>query len=644
MKQTGWVVGAALLLLMLGAPSAGAHALLASSDPSDGQRLEVAPPSVRITFTEPPDPQLSSIEVLDSSGGSWTSGAAGIDPEDPNVYSVELEELPIGSYTATWRVVSRVDGHLTSGAFVFGVGVEPQAADTVDEVAPPAPFVGTLGRWAFYLGLSLLVGAAWTSLFAFRSDLRAGRSLAAVGAVLALVGLAGIEEGQRILTTLGPMEFLATETGRGILWRGAGLVVAITAVGVYLARKWPRASAVLVLAGAAAAALAHAATGHAGAGSLIAGKVALQWIHMMAAAAWIGGLAALLMGVRGEVGERESFAAGRFSKVAGVAIALVAITGVLRAIGEVGSLPALWDAPYGRIVLVKSGILLALAAFGAFNRYRSLPEFPRRPHLLRRVGSVELLVAVGAFVASSLLAQGVPPATIAAAEGRGPIVVEASDFAESLRASLEIRPGTPGPSDYTLRIEDFDSGDAVEAEIVRLTFEYLGTTEVGSSTLEMERTGPGLWRAGGPNLSLAGRWRITALVQQEATSSEITFEIETRSPEVRVQQVEGQPTLYTVEIGAGRTAQVYTDPEQPGFSQLHVTFFTPEGTELPLSELQMEVTTPEGDQIELEERRFGPGHFVADVDLTEGTWRLMAEGVTEEEEPVIASLEFDVGG
>ena len=35
------------------------------------------------------------------------------------------DPLPEGAYTVTWRVVSIDDGHVTAGAFAFGVGTAP---------------------------------------------------------------------------------------------------------------------------------------------------------------------------------------------------------------------------------------------------------------------------------------------------------------------------------------------------------------------------------------------------------------------------------------------------------------------------------------------------------------------------------------
>src|SRR5207253_2625466 len=86
----------------------------------------------------------------------------------------------------------------------------------------------------------------------------------------------------------------------------------------------------------------------------------------------------------------------RFSSVAGVALGVVIATGAARAIDQVGSWTLLVSTAFGRLVLVKSAFLLALAGLGAVNRYRHVP---RAPHGLpgRRTAGQPALYATGSF-------------------------------------------------------------------------------------------------------------------------------------------------------------------------------------------------------------------------------------------------------
>jgi copper transport protein len=157
-------VGAVAAGLLVGTPTpAGAHALLASSDPADGARLDQAPSAITLEFTEPPELALSSVAVLDRTGGEIPIGEPALVPGNPAALRAPVEALEEGVYTVTWRVVSKVDGHPTGGTFAFGIGVSPlqappHAAAMEEHGASPLEMAG---RLVFFVGLGLVLGTAW---------------------------------------------------------------------------------------------------------------------------------------------------------------------------------------------------------------------------------------------------------------------------------------------------------------------------------------------------------------------------------------------------------------------------------------------------------------------------------------------------
>src|SRR6266487_670955 len=153
----GLLATAATFLLAGGAE---AHALVSDSDPGGGASVDAAPPAVTITFTEPPDPRLSSIHVMDSGGRRLERGPAEAVPGGPLGLRVPLGGLPNGVYTVTWRTVSRVDGHATGGSLAFGVGVPADevvsgSATAAAGDSPPAQPLDVVGRWLFSVGIGL---------------------------------------------------------------------------------------------------------------------------------------------------------------------------------------------------------------------------------------------------------------------------------------------------------------------------------------------------------------------------------------------------------------------------------------------------------------------------------------------------------
>jgi copper transport protein len=626
------MTGAGVLAL---APSAAAHALLARSDPPDGARLDEAPKAVTLTFTEEPEPSLSAIQVLDQQGGEIQEGDTRPVPGDPAALEVDVPALEEGVYTVVWRTVSEVDGHPTGGTFSFGVGVSPlQVAKP--EVAPPPPVpqasaLEMVGRWGLFIGLGLLVGGSWVGALAFRRPPRPILRLVAGACLVAAAGLVALALAQRQSAAVGLGDLVRTDVGRALLWRGVGIVAAVLLVGLALASaRWRRAA--LGLAGLAAAAtiFIHVEAGHAAASeSFRWGQIVAQWAHFAAAGVWLGGLAALILGIRGEPDEPKATAIRRFSTVAAFALAIVAITGVVRALAEVGSWGDLLATSYGRLVLVKAGLLLPLAALGGVNRYRNVPRVGRELRGLRRVSRAEVTLAAGVLAAAAALATLVPPATIPEARALpAAVAVTGSDFATSVRARLEVDPAIPGPNRFRLRLTDYDTGDPVEAQRVALRFSPELEPDIAESTLDLKPDGDGVYEAIGPNLAVGGPWDVTALVQQEGGSVEIPLRIATECETTEIPGPQNLFTIHVVEVLGVGSVQGYLLPSG-AITEVHFTFLDAEGREITVHREPAMLASKQGEEPQaLAAIRLTRGHFLAEARLDKGTWRFdgLAEG------------------
>jgi hypothetical protein len=95
----------------------------------------------------------------------------------------------------------------------------------------------------------------------------------------------------------------------------------------------------LVVVGVAAGVtmLLHVLVGHAaGPSSLRSVNLLVQWLHLLAVGAWIGGLVWLLAGLRGRERPEQLASAVRFSKLAAPVLGLVAVAGLSRALHLAG--------------------------------------------------------------------------------------------------------------------------------------------------------------------------------------------------------------------------------------------------------------------------------------------------------------------
>ena len=539
------------------AAGAAAHALLRDSDPPAGASLERPPRAVLVTFTEAPDPALSSLQLLYASGRAIQTGRAGAVPGRPLQLQLSLGRLADGTYTVNWRAVSRVDGHVTRGALSFsvgtGAGVTSPATQPAMAPATKAPQgLALAGRWALYWGLALLVGAAATGLLILGGRLpSAAPLLLSVALILAVAGFAAVVWAERLAVGVPFGALVASGPGRALVREAAALMLAGAAVGVLLARPRSRAALVAVGVAATVALGAHAAGGHAaGQSTLRAGNLLVQWAHLVAVGAWIGGLVWLLAGLRGRDRPDQVAAVVRFSRLAAPILAVVVLTGLARAAGEVGSPPRLLSTSFGRTLLVKVGLVAVLLTLAAANRYRTVPALTAGTGTLaslRRVVRGELAVAASVLVAAALLSE-LPPAAFVTTTARAPappvaVVASGNDYATSVRLTLTVTPGLAGPNTFTARVVDYDRHSPVPARRVALRFALPDRPELGTSALELARVGDGLWQGQGSMLSLRGRWTVTALIQAPAGAVTVHLQVQTRLPPELLQppQTSGPP-------------------------------------------------------------------------------------------------------
>lgn len=136
--------------------------------------------------------------------------------------------------------------------------------------------------------------------------------------------------------------------------------------------------------------LPPAFTGHAaGSGNHQVAVTSLA-LHILAAAIWIGGLAALMIVRRSRL---LADGAARYSRLALGCFAAVAISGLANAAVRLGTLEQLWLSRYGWLLGGKLAALLVLGALGATHRRRTLPALRAgRRGAFTRFAGVELVV------------------------------------------------------------------------------------------------------------------------------------------------------------------------------------------------------------------------------------------------------------
>jgi methionine-rich copper-binding protein CopC len=97
---------------------AQAHAFLDHAEPKVGGTVTNSPAEIKIWFTQNLEPAFSAIQVQDAQGKEVDKKDSHLDSKNSSLLIVSLPQLPVGTYTVIWHVVS-VDTHRTQGHFEF---------------------------------------------------------------------------------------------------------------------------------------------------------------------------------------------------------------------------------------------------------------------------------------------------------------------------------------------------------------------------------------------------------------------------------------------------------------------------------------------------------------------------------------------
>ncbi|MGQ7750741.1 copper resistance CopC/CopD family protein [Streptomyces sp. WC2508] len=389
------LVGMVFGLLLGGAGPASAHAALTGSDPQDGAVVATAPKEVTLTFSEQVALGDDSIRILDPDGKRADTGAVPRDLQSGSTvkYGVSLHAgLPDGTYTVAWQAVS-ADSHPVSGAFTFSVGAPSKTTVALPTDQTGGGLVGTLyeiARYAAYAGFILLAGGSAFVLACWQrgAGARPLQRLVVRGwmtltvATLAMLLLRNPYTGSGKLADAfdldGLKAVLDTKPGAALVSRllllGASALFIAVLFGAYAKREDEREKKDLTfglaIGGtviAAGIAGTWALAEHASTGIQPGIAMPVDVLHLLAVAAWLGGLTALLVALY-RTPDIDATAVRRFSGIAFGSVVVLAATGIYQSWRQVGTWSALTGTGYGQLLLVKVGLVAVLIGIAWFSR------------------------------------------------------------------------------------------------------------------------------------------------------------------------------------------------------------------------------------------------------------------------------------
>ena len=466
----------ALLGVLFFPAVASAHAILLRSNPAHDAVLSTPPQRVQMWFTEDLNPAFSTAVVINAQNKRVDNRDARVSSSDPTEMDLSLQpNLPPGVYVVVYRTDSAVDGHVLRGSFLFTISNPDGSVPTLSPSANPGSnifsngnttglYTGQIDGPTFFnllmvtlveLGAVFWVGAQlWLNFVLQPSSERYKEEekeinaqverrferrfslptllvllLANIGVLLGqAVNLTGGDWGQAF--SPGLLVELATSGRFGTFWlmREIVIVLAIAmAVFMLLRQSRPKPLATLLplvnLLLGAALFIAITMSSHAAAVSnnLVPYAIVDDWLHLLAAALWVGGMfyvATIYLPVLKRRSVPESARSllrllPYFSVLAIAGVIIMSVTGPLSADFHLTSWSQFINTAYGRTLLVKIGLVGALLVTSAIHvgllRPRVKKEYKKYSYAAARLAATASVKTLEAEAA---------PATVMAQQDR----------------------------------------------------------------------------------------------------------------------------------------------------------------------------------------------------------------------------------
>ena len=303
----------------------------------------------------------------------------------------------------------------------------------------------------------------------------------------------------------------------------------------------------------AAALFTYSASSHAAAAPGSGWAVATDYIHLAAAAVWAGGLIflailLLLLHRRQAVPDpdRMVLLLKRFSLSAQIAVFILALTGLFSSFVQLPDPGSLIYTTYGRVLLIKLAIVVAIIALAFFNNravqraeetvtcQRKLRRFSRR--VAAEAGITALL-----FIAVAVLVQtptpNLPPQTAPAAPS---LPFNEMAYDGDLAVHLQVTPNQVGHNRYWVHLSRPDSSPIGEVQLVRLFFAH-ESGEMGQARLDLADLGEDAFAAEGAFLNRDGEWNLSVYVRRRGMN-DVLVEIAVPVPSAEtVEQISRSP-------------------------------------------------------------------------------------------------------
>jgi copper transport protein len=492
-----------LVLSFISIPFAAAHPFTEETIPSLATNTPAGTTEVIVFFSEPVDINFSELRVFDNNGNQ-------IDNKDTNYYEGELSlvvttpPLEDGVYTATTKVLSKVDGHLVPGAFLFAVGdviVDPSLLGV--EQPSELVFLPEAGaRFPGIVGQTIVLGVVIASLFIWGTqnkhsikeelekieNIHHGKFMSLTGIGLGLVFVSNILmiAVQSIRLEVSPLDAIQTDFGMTWILR---MIITVILLGIWFgldrSKTLSKKNQIPMLIAMLALISTSSLIGH-GAASGETPALVLDYIHNLVSGIWIGGMIYFVFTLlptfsQLKESKREKMSLlmiPRFSIAFIIAIGIVIITGPTLLWFLESDIGLITESVYGQLIILKIAIAAVMVAFGGFLQFKVQKNAEKNfssgkilvHKKLKKSLKVDVVLGIILLGVVALLTNGTLPAGEIQKVDAQEIVYgfKTIEFTENTKFDIDISPFSSGTNAILVKVSDFDGNPLTDSNQLKV--------------------------------------------------------------------------------------------------------------------------------------------------------------------------------
>ena len=547
-----------LMISFISIPFAAAHPFTEETIPSLTSNAPAGTTEVIVYFSEPVDINFSELKVFDTNGNQ-------IDNKDTDYYEGELSlivttpPLEDGVYTVSTKVLSKVDGHLVPGAFLFAVGdvvIDPSLLDV--EQPSELIFLPEAGaRFPGLVGQTIVLGAVIASLIIWgtqnkqliREELdkignfHHGKFMSITGIGLVLIFISNILMIAVQSVRLGVSPLDAIQTDFGITWV-MRMSITIILLGIWFgldrSKSLSKKNQIPLLGAMLALIATSSLIGH-GAASGHTPALVLDYIHNLVSGVWIGGIiyfVFILLPTFSQLKEtqREKMSLlmiPRFSIAFIIAVGVVIITGPTLMWFLESDIGLITESIYGQLIILKIAIAAVIIAFGGYfqvklqkNSEKNLESGKISVHKkLKKSLKVDVVLGIILLGVVALITNGTLPAGEIQNVDAQKIVYgfKTIEFTENTKFDIDISPFSSGSNTILVKVSDFEGNPLYDSDQLKVKVsnpsKNISPIEIPMEIIKQEENRP-IEFQGEITFGFSGEWLVEVEAQRSENANE----------------------------------------------------------------------------------------------------------------------------